>query len=93
MEDLVQIKISNWQDKGLVIRDEMKKYNWEYRKKICTKCPREIQRKLNCRKVNNFKDEIQETWCEKILNARTQKFRKEIEKFWTMHPYENKIKL
>ncbi len=93
MDDLIQIKISNWQDQGLVIRDEMKKYNWEYRKKICVKCSIETQKKLNCRKINNFKDGIQETWCEKILNARTQKFKKDIEKFWLVHPYENATKL
>lgn len=71
----------------------MRKYNWEYRKKICNKCSVETQKKLNCRKVNNFKNGVQETWCEKLLNARTQKFRKEIKSFWEKYPQENSIKL
>ena len=30
-------------------------YNWKYRKKICSKCPLETQKRLNCYRVDNFR--------------------------------------
>ena len=57
------------------LKDELLDYDWKYRKKICVKCPLETQKKLQCFRVNNFKDGIQETHCSKMDKARVQKFR------------------
>ena len=76
--------IDNWNDAGLSIKDEMIQYNWDYRKKICVKCT--DQKRLDCRKYNNFRDGIPETHCRNLINARTKKFNDKIEGFLQMHP-------
>ncbi len=65
-------------------------YDWNYRKKICTKCPLETQEKLNCFKVDNFKIidgvKIQKTYCSKLKKARAKKFRTHIKHIFAMSP-------
>lgn len=82
-------RILDWHEEGTHIQQLLRKYNWQYRKKICTKCPLETQRNLNCFKVDNFKNGIQETHCKKMNKARTQKFRKIILGFMKFHPLSN----
>jgi len=66
-------------------------YDWNYRKKICTKCPLETQEKLKCFKVNNFKIidgvKIQKTYCSKLKKARAKKFRNHIKHVFAMSPF------
>ena len=76
----------DWNDLGEYFKDKLIEYDWQYRKKICIKCPLDIQKKLKCFRVDNFKDGIQETHCKKMDNARTQKFRKWIWMFISYHP-------
>lgn len=79
LQDLKLIQITSWQKKSRELKDEMLDYNWEYRKKVCAKCPIETQIRLNCHKIDNFKNGIQETHCKKLIRARTKKFRKKID--------------
>jgi len=66
-------------------------YDWNYRKKICTKCPLETQEKLKCFKVNNFKIidgvKIQKTYCSKLKKARAKKFKNHIKHVLAMNPF------
>lgn len=66
-------------------------YDWNYRKKICTKCSLETQEKLKCFKVNNFKIidgvKIQKTYCSKLKKARANKFRNHIKHVFAMNPF------
>jgi Tfp pilus tip-associated adhesin PilY1 len=66
-------------------------YNWEYRKKICSKCSLETQQKLNCYKANNFRiingKKIQETHCSKLEKARTNKLRNHIKHVFELDPF------
>ena len=65
-------------------------YDWEYRKKICTKCELETQEKLKCQKINNFKImdgvKIQKTYCSKLKKARSNKFKNHIKHVFNMNP-------
>ncbi|QLH03640.1 hypothetical protein C5F47_08865 [Nitrosopumilus cobalaminigenes] len=78
--------IKKWHYEGQQLELELNENDWEYRKKICTKCTIEEQKKLHCLKVNNFKDGIQETHCDKLIHARTQKNKKKIEGYIESHP-------
>lgn len=66
-------------------------YNWQYRKKICSKCPLTTQQKLKCHKVNNFKIidgvKIQETHCSKLQKARANKLRNHVKHVFAMNPF------
>ena len=83
-------RILDWNDEGNHIQKILLDYDWEYREKICAKCPLEIQKKLECFRVNNYKNNIQETHCRKMDKARTQKYRKLITKFIQFHPLSNR---
>ena len=65
-------------------------YDWEYRKKICTKCNLKTQEKLKCQKINDFKImdgiKIQKTYCSKLKKARSNKFRNHINHVFDMNP-------
>ena len=63
------------------MKEKIIEYDWNYRKKICSKCNTEQQKKRGCFRVDNFKEGIQETHCKHLTNAGTQKFRKEINEF------------
>lgn len=82
----LQARIIDWHEEGEHIKKLLLDYDWSYRKKICTKCPIETRQKLRCFRVDNFKDEIQETHCKKMDRARTQKYRKTIMNFINFHP-------
>ena len=81
--------IEVWQDKAFRLKSDLIAYNWEYRKKICSKCTPEQQEKYRCHKVNRFKNGIQETHCRKLIQARTKKYKKRIEGFLNSHPLCN----
>lgn len=78
--------IRKWHEDGERLEQELNDYDWEYRKKICSKCTIEEQEKLHCLRVNNYKDGIQETHCDKLVHARTQKNKKKIEGYIESHP-------
>lgn len=66
-------------------------YNWKYRKMICTKCPLEVQEKLNCYKVDNYRIidglKIQETHCSKLEKARASKLRNHVKHVFALDPF------
>jgi len=68
-------------------------YNWQYRKKICTKCPLKTQKKLNCLRVDNYRIidgiEIQETHCSKLEKARANKLRNHVKHVLAINPFVN----
>ncbi len=80
------IQIKEWRNTGHSISEEMVKYEWDYRKKICSKCISSKQKELKCFKVNNFVGGLQETYCSKLENARTKKFSSKIEIFFDEYP-------
>lgn len=79
-------QVDEWRKQGWSIVEDMEIYEWNYRKKICSKCSKKKQRELNCFKVENFVDYIQETYCRKLENARTRMFSTQIEKFFENYP-------
>jgi len=87
----VTIDIQGWHKQGSSLKEAMIAYNWEYRKKICSKCPLETQQKLNCMRFPNYKEGIQETHCKKLIQARTREFKKNIEGFLESHPLRDGI--
>jgi hypothetical protein len=66
-------------------------YNWEYRKKICSKCSLETKKKLECYKVDNFQIiegvKIQETHCSKLEKARANKLRNHVKHVFALDPF------
>lgn len=77
---LSNYSLHEWNQNGISIKEEMIKYDCEYREKHPCKCePR-------CFAANNFVNGIQETHCKKMIKARTQKFRKKINAFLSLHP-------
>ena len=79
----------DWQEEGTHIQQLLREYNWNYRKKICAKCPLTKQKELQCNRLDNFRNGIQETYCKKMTKARSQKFRKVILRFIQFHPSKN----
>lgn len=79
-------EIVGWHEEGFNIQKAFIEYNWEYRKKICSKCNQEQRTRYHCFKADRFVDGIQETHCNKLIKARTKKFRKKIEEFILLHP-------
>ncbi|QUC64406.1 hypothetical protein NsoK4_08250 [Nitrosopumilus sp. K4] len=79
-------RLLDWQEEGTHIQKLLRDYNWEYRKKICSKCPVSKQKELNCLKIDNFKEDIQETYCKKMTKARSKKFKKIILRYMDFHP-------
>ena len=65
-------------------------YDWDYRKRICTKCTLETQEKLKCQKINDFRVvdgiKIQKTYCSKLKKSRSSKFKNHIKHVFTMNP-------
>ena len=81
----------DWQEEGNHIQKIIREYNWNYRKKICSRCSIENQRKLKCIKVDNFRWGIQETYCKKMTKARSQKLKKIILKYIDFNPSNNSL--
>ena len=73
-----------------LLHEKIINYNWEYRKKICSKCPLDTQHKLKCQKINNFRiidnKKIQETHCSKLMKAREQKFKNHMKMVFALNP-------
>lgn len=71
-----------WINIGQILKEEMLAYNWKYRAKICLQCPLETQKRLDCKRFNNYRmikgQRIQETHCKKLIKARTAKFKNRI---------------
>ena len=79
-------RMLDWFEEGTHIQDLVDRYEWKYRKKICTKCPASKQKELNCLKIDNYRDGIQETYCDKMTRARGNKFRKIMYRYTDSHP-------
>lgn len=81
----------SWFGVGGVLKEEMLAYNWQYRLKICSKCPIDTQKRLECKRFDNFRTikgyRIQETHCKKLIKARSAKFRSRIESFLRLSPF------
>ncbi|MCV0401228.1 MAG: hypothetical protein K5777_04545 [Nitrosopumilus sp.] len=91
MSVIIEKKMDKWHDSGAKLQDALEQYNWEYRKKICVKCPLEVQQKLHCIKGDRVVEGIQETYCEKLVRARTKKMEKKIDEFLESHPLRDGI--
>ena len=67
-----------WNEKGQDLKEILLDYNWQYRKKICTKCPLSEQKRRQCFRVDNYRiiqgEKIQETHCKWMNKARVAKF-------------------
>jgi len=87
----IQARIIDWHEEGNHIKKLLLDYDWEYRKKICSKCSLGTRQKLRCLSVDNFQDGIQETHCGKMDKARTQKYRKTMMNFINFHPLWNHL--
>lgn len=74
-----------WHNEGSGLKEELESYNWEYRFKICSKCPFEVQKKRGCIQGRKFKKIhgkiLQETYCDWLIKARTKKFKNKINAF------------
>ena len=88
-EELINTELEEWYKDGERLKQEIIDYNWKYRRKVCSKCPIETQKKLDCFKLGNFKIGIQETHCSKLIRSRTNYFRKKIQSFFNLEPLES----
>lgn len=87
----LQDRIQDYDEAWNWLGRRVKEYNWEYRARVCTKCPLEIQQKLRCHKVDNFEvingQKIQETHCIKLRRARANRLRNHIRHVFKMNPF------
>ena len=90
MQKVGEQAVWDWINQGLKLKHEMIEYNWEFRNDVCTECTNELKKKLLCHTVNNFRGNIQETHCKKLVKARTKKFEKKIGGFLNLHPLCNR---
>ena len=82
------MNIEQWHHEGSGLQEELRAYDWQYRKKICVKCPLEQQKKRKCFRPDSFKViqgvKIQETHCAWIDKARVRKYKSKINAFMNM---------
>lgn len=66
-------------------------FNWNYRQRVCLKCPLEQQQKRKCFRVDNYRTindkVIQETHCDWLQRARANKLRKHVKAVFNMNPF------
>ena len=85
-------RMQDWDESWQWIGRHMIKYDWNYRKKICTKCPLETKKKWKCYTSPNSSKiidgvKIQKTYCKKLKNARANKFRNHIKHALALNPF------
>ena len=80
--------IKQWHEEGTGLQDELRAYDWQYRRKICSKCSIEQQKKRNCFRPDSFKViqsvKIQETSCRWMDKARVRKYKSKINAFMNL---------
>ncbi len=84
------LKIKLWNEKGMTLKEKMDEYTWSYIKKFCSKCAFRNSKKYNCISLQYWRDGFQETHCDKLARARTQKFKKEFAVLMSSHPLANR---
>ena len=89
--DPLKERIKDYDEAWKWLTQHVTEYDWEYRKKICLKCPISTQEKLCCFKSNTFRTidglKIQKTYCSKLKKARANKFRNHIKHVSAMNPF------
>ena len=70
--DSAMNKETEWCKQNQVLREDMEKYEKQYRERNC-KCSKEEMAFLNCLVFENEK-----TYCKKMISSRTKKFGKRI---------------
>ena len=74
-----------WHNTGEGLQEELEIYNWEYRFKICSKCPIKIQHERGCIKGVKHRTirgkTLRDTYCNWLVKARTKKFKDKINSF------------
>ena len=80
-------RIVDWHEEGNHIVKILTEYDQNYRKKICSKCTEEQQKKRNCLKLDMYTSEgIQLKHCSHMNNARVRKHKQLIRKHMQLHP-------
>lgn len=73
-----QERVEKWSSDAQDLKDALIHYDWQYRKKICIKCPLSEQKRRNCFRVDNYRFmrgvKVQETHCKWMDKARVRKF-------------------
>lgn len=84
-------KIRDWDESWNWLGRITIEYNWKYRQRVCSKCPREAQIKWDCHRINKFRlvngKLIQETHCRKLKRARANKLRNHIKHVLALYPF------
>ena len=84
-------RMIDWFESGTHIQQLLRAYNKQYRKKICSKCPLEQQKKRYCLKLDMYSTEgIQLKHCSHMDKARSKKYKKKIMQHMGFHPMINR---
>lgn len=87
----LQDRVRDWDESWNWLGRITIEYNWKYRQKICLKCPRETQVKLDCYRVNRFRfingKWVQETHCSKLRRARANRLRNHVKHVFELYPF------
>lgn len=74
VENALRRKIQ-WAIKSNELMEKLKKYDEEYKKKICSSCSLEEKRRYDCQNYFNPK---KESYCTKMVYSRNKKFAREV---------------
>ena len=84
-------RVLDWIESGDLLLKKARLHNQEYRKKICSSCSEEQQKKRKCIKYTIDGKELQS--CGHMDSACGQKFKKKFDQHMNFHPSLNRVKI
>ncbi len=91
LNQIYRERFLDWIESGKILSRKMSIHKDKYRKKICSSCTEEEQKKRKCVKYTIDGKELQS--CGHMDSACGQKFKKEFDKHMNFHPSLNRIKI
>ncbi len=91
LSQIYRERVIDWIESGDLLLKKTRLHNEEYRKKICSSCSGDQQKKRKCVKYTIDDNELQS--CGHMDSACGQKFKKEFDEHMSFHPALNRIKI
>lgn len=91
LSQIYRERVIDWIESGDLLLKKTRLHNEEYRKKICSSCSEDQQKKRKCVKYAIDDKELQS--CGHMDSACGQKFKKEFDEHMSFHPALNRIKI
>ena len=91
LNQIYRERFLDWIESGEILLKKTRFHKEAYRKKICSSCSEEQQKKRKCVKYIIDGKELQS--CGHMDSACGQKFKKEFDEHMTFHPSLNRIKI